>query len=584
MRARLFLTAALATGLCATLAFAATIKLRDGTTIVGQARKIGGSYSITLPDGSRQLMPASEVVAIDGKPVGDPPAASGDGPSEPSAANTGGASFRLTKSTADRADAPIVGLQVWEDFIEKNPDSPDIETAKAERESWEKLYKEKAERIRGKWLGGEELKDLKKKCAALMNEAVDPRTMDVKGVSGLRKLDEVIALYPNHFEANFYKGYYLLVQATEANVGALDYLSKGIAALERTAQIAPNVPEVWCNLAIGYSFRREYQKSIECAYRAVKMRDDDKLVAVLANAIYRAPPQMRDVNPKVRKINEDAQVLFRAHNISGPGRWYYLTPTRSNDDKAPDDVKATAGVQWSGSGFFITPDGYFLTNRHVATGESKGDVDPGLTFRVRLNDGTERSAELIAVGDNCDIALMKIKTPKSVPFLKIAEVNPNQGADAMVLGYPATGIDDYIMQISVGKVKSTNSTDEFHVWYDLNTTHGNSGGPVVDKYGRVISILTAGRTFANQTILLGVGPDQMETFLDQMKAKSPALKVDYEPLPATPTDAPLNSEKLTIDCRPSTLLVLAVRGDGKKAKTPANADKPDDGDDQTTKP
>ena len=191
-----------------------------------------------------------------------------------------------------------------------------------------------------------------------------------------------------------------------------------------------------------------------------------------------------------------------------------------------------------------------------------------------MDDGSERPAKLIAVGENCDIALMKVDSPTALPFLKIAAINPNQGADAMVLGYPATGYEgDMSMQISVGKVKSVNLADEWHVWFDLNTTHGNSGGPVVDKYGRVISILTAGRTAYNQTICLGVGPDQIEVFLDQMKAKTPDLKVDYQPLPATPSDAPINSEKLTIDCRDSTLLVLAIRTDGK---TPTSADKSSD--------
>jgi hypothetical protein len=171
---------------------------------------------------------------------------------------------------------------------------------------------------------------------------------------------------------------------------------------------------------------------------------------------------------------------------------------------------------------------------------------------------------------------VKAKPGETLPFLPIAEVNPNQGADAMVLGYPATGIDDFIMQISVGKVKSTNSSDKFHVWFDLNTTHGNSGGPVVDKHGRVIAILTAGRTFANQTILLGIGPDQIEEFLTEVAAKIP-WKPKYTPLPSTGNDLPLNSERLTVECRKSTLLVLAINSDGKVRQTSGTAGKPDAG-------
>ena len=55
----------------------------------------------------------------------------------------------------------------------------------------------------------------------------------------------------------------------------------------------------------------------------------------------------------------------------------------------------------------------------------------GLTFtahNVRLDDGTEKNAELIAVDDKADIALMKVKSDSSVPYLKLADDNPKQAA------------------------------------------------------------------------------------------------------------------------------------------------------------
>lgn len=567
----------LASLLCITFASLAaasqTVVLKNGKTFTGELRKIGNNYRLVLPDGTAQLFPVTDVVTIDGKPVGgDAPAtpAAPGAAKAPAAGVPGNASpaFKTTKSKADRVDAPVAAVQLWEDYIEANPQSADLEAAKAEKATWDKLYKDNAERVKGKWLGGKELKDLKKKCADLMKEAIDPGDDGVRGVTGLRKLDEVIQLYPNHFQANFYKGYYYLVQATRTNVGSQDALAKAMVSLERTANIAPEAPEVWCNLAIGYNFRREYQKSIESAYRAVKMRDDEDLVSILASAIYYAPPQMREVNTKVRKINEDAQVLFTRYKIAGPTGWRYVRPTRRVDDKAPDESKKKAGVVWSGSGFFISPDGYFLTNHHVATGDFDKPIDPNLGFRVRLEDGSERPAELIAVDDKADIAIMKIK-PKpgeTINFLPIAAKNPNQGADAMVLGYPATGSDDPSMQISVGKVKSTNVSEAYHVWFDLNTTHGNSGGPIVDKHGRVIGILSAGQQVYNMTYVYGVGPDQIEVFLATLGTKIP-WKPTYMPTPSTGSDFSLNSETLTEKCRPATLQVLAINGDGKVSQT-----------------
>lgn len=574
---------ALATILCvafASLAFAATtVKLKSGKSYTGELKKLGNNYRMVMPDGTSQIIPVTEVVEIDGKPVGEAAA-----PASPTASTktpnatpaNAGAAFKAAKAKADRVDAPIAAVQIWEEFLDKNPAGPDADAAKLEKDNWDKLYKDNAERVKGKWIGGKDLKDLKKKCNDLLKEAISPEDDGVNGVSGLKKLDDIIALYPNHFQANFYKGYYYLVQATRTRVGSQEALAKAMVSLERTAAIAPDAPEVWCNLAIGYNFRREYQKSIESAYRAVKMRDgDEDLISILATAIYYAPPQMRDVNPKVRKINEEAQVLFTRYKISGNVGWRYVRPTKRADDKAPDEAKRPPGVQWSGSGFFVSADGYFLTNHHVATGDSSKPIDPDLSFRVRLEDGSERPAELIAVGDKADVALMKVKTKpgEKLPFLPIAELNPNQGADAMVLGYPATGFEDMTMQISVGKVKSVNLADMYHVWFDLNTTHGNSGGPIVDKHGRVIAILTAGRSSYNMTTVLGVGPDQIEVFLSELGAKIPWKPV-YAPAPTVGNDLPLNSEALTMKCRPATLLVLAINGDGKVKTPPSNGEAP----------
>ena len=281
----------------ASVAAASTIKLKNGTTLVGEARKLGGSYSIVQTDGSRKMIPAAEIASIDDVPVGGGIATIDDavpttGPSVPQNVT---AAFKAAKAKADHVDAPVIAVQVWEEFIAKHPSAADLVAAESEKAVWDKLYKDKAERIKNKWVGGKELVDLKKKCNDLLREAIDPGDDGVKGVNGLHKLDEILALYPNQFEANFYKGYYYLVQAIRTRVGSNDALAKAMVALERTAAIAPDAPEVWCNLAIGYNFRREYQKSIEAAYRAVKMRDDDEdLVAILRTALDQAPPQMRE--------------------------------------------------------------------------------------------------------------------------------------------------------------------------------------------------------------------------------------------------------------------------------------------------
>jgi S1-C subfamily serine protease len=557
---------------------ASTIQMRDGTTIVGELRKIGsgGSYQVVKTDGSTVIVPAREIISIDGKPLEG-------GAASPAKPNTGatattpapavgndaiGQAFKLAKSKADKTETPIVAVQLWDAFIAKYPDSPLAADAKREREAWDKLYQDKAEKIRGKWVGGQELKDLKKKCDDLYKEAVDQtEEMGVRGVSGLAKLDEIIKLYPKHFWANYEKGFYYLVQATRTQQGSANSLDSAIQALETTSRIAPTVPEVWCNLAIGYNFDKQYEKAVQCAWKAVQMRDDKDLVAMLSNAIYFAPRSMKNVNPRIREINADAQILFRKYSIDGPVGWVYLRPTRgATNDEIPDGAGSRPpGVQWTGSGFFVTNDGYIITNHHVAAGAADKPVPDGITFRIRMDDGSELPAELVGIDDKADIAVMRVKSEKPTSFLKIAEDNPEQGAEAMVLGYPATGSDNPSLQVSKGTVKSVHNDEEYHVWFDLNTTHGNSGGPIVDRDGRVIGILTAGGKVYDMMYVFGVGPNQIETFMKVLGVRAPSV-VYQKPL-TTADGILLDSQRLTRECRAATVYVMAISGAGDTEKT-----------------
>src|SRR3954452_4870309 len=97
-----------------------------------------------------------------------------------------------------------------------------------------------------------------------------------------------------------------------------------------------------------------------------------------------------------------------------------------------------------------------MTNHHVATGDPHSAVLKNISFRIRMDDGTQKNAELIAVDDKADIALMKIKSDSPLPFFKLADDNPKQAAQALVLGYPLTGLDEISLKVSSGDVASIN--------------------------------------------------------------------------------------------------------------------------------
>jgi len=577
-------------GLLASSTFAADlIVLADGTILEGNIRRSGGMYRIATTDGQIKFVPAADVITINGKPANQvtptTPGASGNNPSVPG--QSGGAAaagktdgFRDAKNRADRVEEPILAVTIWEDFVAKNPANADIELAKEELKLWQTRQKENAEKIRGEWLGGDALKKIKDQADRLYEEAIDrtPRGADsdqlrVRGAVGLRKLEEAIKIYPRHWQSNFEMGFYFLIQSGSTanrnrNLGMID---RAIRALETTRLLAPKVPEVHSNLAYAYASRNRHEQAIMSAYRATKLRESVPLAQVLVNVIENAPASMRQANPRLRPILDDLVVIQRRHNISGASQWIYLYPDPNNPEgvvpPGEEDDNRPPGLQGNGSGFFVSADGYIMTNKHVAEGK------PGFFYRVRLDDGTEMNAEFIASDPDQDIALLKV-AQRDVPytFLQIAEDNPNEAAQAMSLGYPATGSRDFTLQINTGSVRSVHPTDkDFHVWFDLRTTHGNSGGPIVDRAGRVIGIASALRQVYNVDYLLAVGPNQMETFINKNTDKAPSLL--YAPPPGD--EITFNGEKLGKECRKATVLVLIIKGE--KPSSDASTTKPSEG-------
>jgi len=577
-------------GLLASSTFAADlIVLADGTILEGNIRRSGGMYRIATSDGQIKFVPAADVITINGKPANQvtptTPGASGAAPSPTLPGGVAGTTigktdgFRDAKNRADRAEEPILAVTIWEDFVTKNPSNADIELAKEELKLWQTRQKDNAEKIRGEWLGGDALKKIKDQADKLFEEAIDrtPRgsgnELRVRGAVGLRKLEEAIKIYPRHWQANFEMGFYFLIQSSSTanrarNLGVVD---KAIRALEITRTLAPKVPEVHSNLAYAYASRSRHEQAIMSAYRATKLRESVPLAQVLVNVIENAPASMRLANPRLRPILDDLVVIQRRHNISGATTWFYLYPDPNNPEGivAPgdEDDSGPPGLQGNGSGFFVSADGYILTNKHVAEGK------PGFYYRVRLDDGTEMNAEFIASDPDQDVALLKA-APREQPFdyLRVAEDNPFPAAQALVLGYPATGGEGYSLQITAGDVKSIHPDDkDFHVWFNLSTTHGNSGGPIVDRAGRVIGILSAGRTVFNVTYALGIGPNQIETFLSKITDKAPSLL--FAPPPGD--EITFNGEKLGKECRKATVLVLIIKGE--KPSSDASTTKPSEG-------
>ena len=147
-------------------------------------------------------------------------------------------------------------------------------------------------------------------------------------------------------------------------------------------------------------------------------------------------------------------------------------------------------VQGVGSGFIISPDGYILTNHHVAGDASK--------IVVTLTSGDTYDADIIGADMVSDVAVLKIKG-KNFPFLKLSNSDDVIiGEWVIAFGNPFGWFyNNSKPTVTVGVVSNTGVSfvQEDRVYRDMIQTDaaissGNSGGPLVNALGEVIGINT----------------------------------------------------------------------------------------------
>lgn len=535
----------------ASAALAGKLTLSDGTVLEGAIKKLGSSYTVKLDDGTTKLVSASDVKSIDDPTLA--PAAPKPGVITAAPPADSSEDFSRASRAADRCDVPLLAVTLWQKYIDDHSKdtgrAADLDAAKKELKRWQDMAAAGAERVKGKWVSGDDLKKLHEQVDKLLAESAQLMAGD-QTLKAIDKLQDVLRVYPNSFSANFELGYFYLVK------GGNDQYDKAIASLEAASKLMPSSPETLSDLAIAYNFRRRYEDAVMSAWKAAQIEDSPVIVQNLVNALSYAPPGMRANNPKVRPVVDEAKLLAGRHGITGPsGQWTYVRPhphaMQPGDDKkdGPGDM-ARRGIIGSGTGFFLTADGYILTNRHVAAAGDK--------MIVRLSDGTQKVAEKILVDDEQDIALLKIKSDAPLPFIRLAAYDePPIGTDVTVMGFPLGAMFGTNVKITRGVVTSVEDQPSCDVIVDAQVNPGNSGGPMIDHYGNLMA-LVAMKTLSDEKISsygLGISTGRLRKFLDHQKAKIP-FKLD-----AGAKGDVMSTEDIAAKYQKATVMVLIVSGD-----------------------
>ena len=151
----------------------------------------------------------------------------------------------------------------------------------------------------------------------------------------------------------------------------------------------------------------------------------------------------------------------------------------------------TREAQSLGSGFIVSADGFVVTNNHVITAEGQGEVE---SITVTMPDGTEYPAKLIGRDAASDLAVLKITTPKALPFVKFGDSrNARVGDWVIAIGNPF-GLGGTVTSGIISAVyRNTGSGSAYdrYLQTDAAINRGNSGGPMFDMKGQVIGINNA---------------------------------------------------------------------------------------------
>jgi len=191
---------------------------------------------------------------------------------------------------------------------------------------------------------------------------------------------------------------------------------------------------------------------------------------------------------------EEAQRRFGQGPTTAPA-----APAASSPGDTPPAAPSRR-ITGNATAFFVTADGYLLTNAHVLRG------DRNLSAVVR---GREHPLTVIDTDAANDLALVKIEA-RGQP-IPIAPAPPAKGEDAAALGYPVADRLGTELKATFGKINALSGPRDHprYIQTDTAVQPGSSGGPLLNMRGEVVGIVTASFSTAANARRIGSIPQNV---------------------------------------------------------------------------
>ncbi|MBB3949350.1 Do family serine endopeptidase [Aureimonas jatrophae] len=211
-----------------------------------------------------------------------------------------------------------------------------------------------------------------------------------------------------------------------------------------------------------------------------------------ANVVEKVSPAVVSVRVKeaVRPAADDGDGAspFDSLPEGHPLRRFFEGPNGQQlpGQRGPQRRAPREGGMAQGSGFFISDDGYVVTNNHV--------VDGGTQYTVVMDDGTEYDAKLIGTDPRTDLALLKVDAQnQKFTYVNFADDSKVRVGDWVIAVGNPFGLGGSVTAGIVsarGRDIGAGPYDDF-IQIDAPVNRGNSGGPAFNQQGQVIGINTA---------------------------------------------------------------------------------------------
>jgi serine protease Do len=187
------------------------------------------------------------------------------------------------------------------------------------------------------------------------------------------------------------------------------------------------------------------------------------------------------VRPAVVGVQTKTSSTSDEPSSAGASRDRPLRPFDAPQVAPPGARRPARVVTSQGSGFFISADGYVVTNNHVVEGSR--------TAEVQTDNQKTYTAKVVGTDPTSDLALLKVDGRSDFPYVKLADKMPRVGDWVLAVGNPfglggtvTAGIVS-ARERNIGGISSDNL-----VQIDAPINKGDSGGPSFDVDGRVIGV------------------------------------------------------------------------------------------------